>query len=285
MSEDAAELERRARSAGVLLHVQDPVAIKELVERGEIEQGSVLVYGHSGDVHAGSVIDEKSMKASLSAEGYVDLLARKYFRFQADTSPPHSKERASTLDVMLRAKLARELSEPFKARAADGVTREALIDELERWFWRERCSKYLVHSMRTHEMYGLRWWFPLWDEAFTRVWMRVPLKHRGRVGVYHEHVDEYFTEVAGVAPPRAVVRASSPRPTPWYKRVLLRSRLVQVLRLRSRHPFGWYALIPIWRHFTSAHPEEHLNVHLVDRELRWWRSERSTRSSQGEGSH
>ena len=44
-------------------------------------------------------------------------------------------------------------------------------------------------SMRAYELFGLRWWLPLWDNAFTQVWMTVPLKYRGRFAVYHEFVN------------------------------------------------------------------------------------------------
>ena len=261
-----------ARRSGALYHVQDPLAIAALVERGALEPNSVVVCGHSGDVHAGSVIDAKSLAAPLSIEGYLDLLSRKYFGFNAASDPPRISSDSAELKRALIDKLSRELSSEFVTRSREGLTRESLIDELERWFWRERCAKFLVQSMRTYEVHGLRWWLPLWDDAFTSLWMNVPLRHRGRVGVYHKFVDEYFKQVAGCAPPQGIIRDHHPRPVPFYKRWLLRSTLIQTLRLRVRHPFGWYHLIPFWRHARSPHHALHINAMLVDQELRWWRA-------------
>lgn len=261
-----------ARRSGALYHVQDPLAIATLVERGDIEPNSVVVCGHSGDVHAGSVIDAKSLKAPLSIKGYLDLLSSKYFGFNAASDPPGHSVDSVELETAFINKLTQELSADFMTRAQESLTRESLIDELERWFWRERCAKFLVQSMRTYEVHGLRWWLPLWDDAFTSLWMDVPLRHRGRVGVYHEFVDDYFEQVAKYRPPQGIIRHHHPRPVPFYKRWLLHSSLIQTMRLRARHPFGWYHLIPFWRHARSPHHALHINAMLVDQELRWWRA-------------
>ena len=263
----------KARRTSVLAHIQDPMAIDELVQKGLIQKDSVIACGHSGDVHAGSLIDQKSLTAELSSKGYIELLSKKYFRFQAEIPLPNSAQNCEALNSKLKAKLSQELSQAFYQKLSSKQSlskREDLIDELERWFAHERCSKYLLASMRAYELFGLRWWLPLWDSAFTQVWMTVPLKYRGRFAVYHEFVNEYFEEVSQSSAPQASVRSSKPKTIHPLKRLLLKSKLVQTLRFRTQHSFAWYALIPLHRHLASQQPQEHINVHLIQEEIKWW---------------
>ena len=264
----------KARRTSVLAHIQDPMAINQLVQEGVIQKNSVIACGHSGDVHAGSLIDQKSLQTELSRAGYIELLSKKYFRFQADIPLIGSSESAENLNIQLKDKLNQELSLAFIQNLNSDQSldkREYLIDELERWFAHERCSKYLLASMRAYELFGLRWWLPLWDDAFTQVWMAVPLKYRGRFAAYHEFVNEYFEEVSRSPAPQASVRSAKPQPISPLKRWLLKSKLIQTLRFRMQHPFAWYALIPLHHHLLSKQPQEHINVHLIQEEIRWWK--------------
>ena len=259
----------RARRSGVLYHVQDPIAVEQLVSKGLIPPGSVVACGHSGDLHAGSVIDAKSMNIPLNEEGLVDLIVSKYFRFNAAEKLP---ERSDLVDEMLKELVTEQLSTRFRQHAIENeVTRELVIDELERWVWRERISKFLIQSMRCYEEHGLRWWLPLWDRDFTDLWLNVPLHLRGRDSAYRRFVDHYYQKVSGQAPRGATVRASQAQRIPLLKRVLLRSKLVQTMRLRARSPMGWYALLPLVTHWRSRIPEDHINAHLIRSELDWWR--------------
>ena len=271
------KLFHQARSTSVLAHIQDPMAIDELVQSGHIEPDSVIACGHSGDVHAGSLIDQKSLNTALHKTAYIELLCKKYYRFQAELMPPlpasAPTKSLESLKTQLKAKLAQELSSVFtQGLTPDGsiVQREKLIDELERWFCVERCSKYLVASMRAYEIFGLKWWLPLWDDAFTQVWLSVPLKHRGRFSVYHEFVNEYFEEISKSTAPKASVRHTTAPKVHPIKALLLKLKWVQVLRFRQKHPFAWYAFIPFLQHLRSASPQEHINVHLIQDEIQWW---------------
>lgn len=263
----------RARRSGTLYHVQDPIAIHALVAEGVIPEGSVVACGHSGDLHAGSVIDQKLMNTALSEQGLIDLIAAKYFRFNAEAPLPRGQNgEAMTVEEVVQ----RGVSARFSKRArAEGVSHALLVDEVERWVWRERISKFLVQSMRCYEEHGLRWWLPLWDAAFTDLWLDVPLKLRGRDGAYGRFVDAYFEDVSGHPAPEVIIRAGRPPRPPLLKRLLLRSQLIQVSRLRARSPMGWYALLPLWSHYRSRKPEDHINAHLIRAELEWWRSQGS----------
>lgn len=263
-----------ARRSGALYHIQDPMAFEVLYDRGVITAGSIVACGHSGDVHAGSLIDHKSMKAPLTEHGYLALLTNKYYRFNQTEKLPSYTLSIDKVLQSLHHTLAQNISPIFKAKIDEGtIDREAMIDELERWFWRERCAKFLVQSMRCYEAYNLRWWLPLWDAAFTDLWMHVPLIHRGRRGVYHQFVDELFEKVTGNKPKTAMVREHHHIETAYYKRLLLKSKGVQVLRVRMRSPMGWYYMIPFWKHWQSHDPSAHVNAHLMRNELIWWKSE------------
>ena len=243
---------RHAHHLSVLPHVQDAPAIQILTEKGLIPQGALVAPGHSGDVHAGSQLTPTLMEGPLSEAGLHAVVLAKYFRFNAADLPAQIEG-----DVMAeRIRASTLLKEP--------VTRETLGDAMERWFWQERLAKFLSNSVRNYEQHGLRFWLPLWDRAFTDVWMEVPLKFRYGQNLYQDYVNDQWTAFTGEPAP-AVAPKKPVRPQSALRRWVARGKCASIARAYLRNPMGWYGLLSPFELLTMKRPNEHINAHLTRR--------------------
>ncbi|WP_414730301.1 asparagine synthase-related protein [Zhongshania aliphaticivorans] len=163
----ACEYKKSAANHTSLPHVQDWLAVKNLVDKGLIDKDAVVVPGHSGDFVAGShipsfVFDEKSHhKENLYSTIIKDHL-----------SNAPSTDMAIVSAGILVERIKNRIGIPF-----DGSDVE-FANLYELWDWQERQSKYIVNSVRVYEQFGLSWWMPLWDLEFVQFWEKIPLIFR-----------------------------------------------------------------------------------------------------------
>ncbi|MFH1005883.1 MAG: asparagine synthase-related protein [Candidatus Latescibacterota bacterium] len=146
---------------------QDWPAIWEMKERNELQDGDVIVPGHSADFLAGSHIPPHYQHAdSLAGADVVSAILEKHYVLW--------KWRTGCGDW------AQLLSLRVADRMEDDTIRENpdAVDVFETWDWQERQAKFIVNCCKGYEFWGYDWRIPFWDNEMMDFWARVPLSMR-----------------------------------------------------------------------------------------------------------
>lgn len=178
-----AEIYRRRSSNHVSLpHVQDWLAVKQLLEQKAIGSNAIIVPGHTGDFVAGGHIPAFVFKHRRHTENAIlESLVENHL-----SNMPKAGMALAEVDA-LHGRLRDRIDSAF-----DGSSVEA-ANLYELWDWQERQSKYIVNSVRVYDHFGLEWWLPLWDLDFVRIWETVPLQLRQERAWYKKWVNGQYT--------------------------------------------------------------------------------------------
>lgn len=224
-----------------LPHVQDWLAIRELINKGLIPKDSVVVPGHSGDFVAGShipnnVFTEKKLKKT----NLIDSIVYKHH------SCSNSLNGTSHL-IELKKRL-----NDFITTHDD--TAESFANYYELWDWRERQAKYIANSIRVYDFYNLDWWMPLWDRQFISFWHNVPLNLRRDRKWFIQFINErYKTATRNFTPKQLGNAGDSIKTVSIIKKIIksilpesivLKSRRAASFQSRDNNPLSFGALIP-----------------------------------------
>jgi asparagine synthase (glutamine-hydrolysing) len=127
---------------------QEFFALLQLTQQGKLKKGDVILPGYCGDLPAGSyVMSEVNPKHHATAKTIRRWIKDRHLVFARGTQME---------DVLLNTIYS--LVEPSNA-----MTYAEWNESHERWFIREKVSKYVINGLRTFEFFGLEWRLPLWD--------------------------------------------------------------------------------------------------------------------------
>lgn len=159
-------------------HTQDLLAVKKIYENNLIPNDSVFIPGHSGDMVAGSHIPKNIFeKKEYNQSDIVNILYRKHYGLQKV-----KKDFKNNLENSLKEKIISII------KNKEVYSQEEAANELERWNWQERQSKYICNSVKVYEFYKYSWLMPLWDKEFMDFWSKVDVKRRVNRKLYFEYV-------------------------------------------------------------------------------------------------
>jgi asparagine synthase (glutamine-hydrolysing) len=127
---------------------QEFFALLQLTQQGKLKKGDVILPGYCGDLPAGSyVMSEVNPKHHATGKIIRRWLKDRHLVFARGTQME---------DVLLNTIYS--LVEP-----STDMTYAEWNESHERWFIREKVSKYVINGLRTFEFFGLEWRLPLWD--------------------------------------------------------------------------------------------------------------------------
>ena len=154
-----------------LPHIQDFLALQELIKEGKIPQKSVFIPGHSGDFLAGTYIPrDYDTLQHYSFENYLhEILKSHYFLWEVRGEPG--------INSYFRKKIS-DTTEHITIN-----DRESYVNCVLCFVFKERVAKFIVNSVRVYEFFGYSWRMPLWDNELIGFFSQVPLKFR---------IDEYL---------------------------------------------------------------------------------------------
>ena len=127
---------------------QEFFALLELTKNGHIKKGDVILPGYCGDLPAGSYV----MTDVNPSEKAHPRIIKRWLRDRHLVFA-----RGSGVEDMLLKVLYAAL-EP-----SDDLSCQDWNALHERWFIREKVSKYVLNGLRTFEYFGIEWRMPLWD--------------------------------------------------------------------------------------------------------------------------
>lgn len=156
---------------------QEYYMLTQLRERGELEAGTVVVNGQSGDFIAGNHIPPSLFSpAGTPAERLdriVAALTDKHFKHWSSLATP---DRLATVGRLLR-----ETIEALGVWPVDPGRDHGIYEHVE---FQDRQSKYVLNGQRVYEFMGLDWRIPLWDRACLDFWARAPLAAKQGEALY-----------------------------------------------------------------------------------------------------
>ena len=239
---------RNAWAGASLPHYQDWYALRELTSTGVLPAGTVILPGHTivGNLHGQELLDPKT---PMSRKDWVELLAHQHLNLQGQ------QDLVAAL-APIRKPLLEAVDELLTVDTLDA--RQSLIE----WFnVRERQAKYINHSMRAYEHFGLDWALPMLDLEVIEVWERGGLAFTDEERIWYKNlIAQIYARVSGTQPQlyAAGVNAIHAGPRRAAIKVLSALRLDKAVssllttRVQLRHPMAFQALLPAGSAATYA---------------------------------
>lgn len=127
---------------------QEFFALFHLTQQGHINKGDVILPGYCGDLPAGSyVMSDVNPKHQATEKAIRRWIKDRHLVYARGTQMEETL--LNTIYVLL---------EP-----SNDMTFAEWNEVHERWFIKEKVSKYVLNGLRTFEFFGLEWRIPLWD--------------------------------------------------------------------------------------------------------------------------
>lgn len=197
-----------------LPHYQDYFAIKDLRERGCIENTAIVVPGHSADFNAGSHLPPFVFTGeNMSRRIIKHHLIEKHFSLWR-LKPGDHRNFCNTLNL---------------DSLPESVSCVEAAEFLDNFNMSERQAKFIVNACRAYGFFDLDWWLPFWDEKFVKFWCNVPLEYKKDRWWYKEYVR---LRSDGIGLPSMPNASDSPGKS-IVRRVLLKLGVADFVRQRS----------------------------------------------------
>ena len=169
--------------------VQELLAREQLAGKKAITHDAVIVPGYCGDVQGGSFVPTEvrlQRPERVLTEGLERYILRTQFKLRTLPIPLNVEQ----------AIFSRISSYTSHFRTADI---QAFCSVLEDWLTRNRLAKFIINTVRTHELYGNEWRLPLWDNVLIKWWYKIPLRLRVDNRLHHRFLFERLFEPMQVA--------------------------------------------------------------------------------------
>jgi asparagine synthase (glutamine-hydrolysing) len=164
--ETARAYERYAGNLVSLPHIQDFLALQELIREGRIPQKSVFIPGHSGDFLAGTYIPlDYDTLEQYSLENYLHEILKSHYSLWEVRK-----------ETGINSYFNKKISDT--TRSITIHDRESYVNCVLGFVFNERVAKFIVNSVRVYEFFGYSWRMPLWDNELMDFFSKVPLKFR-----------------------------------------------------------------------------------------------------------
>jgi len=179
-----------AHQRSSLPHYQDFLALQELTNRGVIDSDAIVVPGFCGDLLGGSYVPREVLlgrEEVLLAKGIVRHIDEQqlYLKlFLCDRCPEQVRE---------------HIAQEVERIGMDPTNVQDFVSHNDAFFTVHKVAKYVVHSLRVYEYFGLEWRMPLWDNELMNYWYQVPYEYRSHVNLYERYLFERPFKRLGIA--------------------------------------------------------------------------------------
>lgn len=179
---------RLAAQRSAIPCIQELSARLQLERTGAIRPDDIIVPGYCGDLQGGSYVPKGILSGrggALLEEGIDRYLYRTLFTLR-------QSEADTGIQEAVRSRI-REYTDRFPVH-----DQQDFCSVLEDWFTRHKVARFVLNTLRTHELFGNEWRLPLWDQELLAWWYRIPLMHRAGSRLYHRYLFERLFEPMGV---------------------------------------------------------------------------------------
>lgn len=246
-----------------LPHIQDYLALDELINKGIIRPGDVVIPGFCGDFPAGSFTGIPNT-ISYNISTLVDYIISEHY-----------------VNVKLKPNIVNEnkknLIKYFNENHLCVTDRESFISCYEKWLIESRLTMWVINSVRVYEHFNLEWRLPMWEKEYLDFWYSIPSEYRTNCNFYIDMLmngifKEY--EVTFLKPKPSNTHSNPVKSfvATSLKKLLITCSMISGKDFYKRNNINNYNEAAIWLlrrlpskkgyHFSS------LSVHLI--EQLWW---------------
>jgi len=182
-----------------LPHIQDYIALRELIAKGTLPTNGIVVPGFCGDLLGGSYVPVEVQAGSadvLTRIGIVRYLAERHLSLRM-----FPDDRATS-------EIVQHIAENVAEYQVTDDSVDAFIGLNEAWFTSHKVAKFVVNSLRVYEFFGLSWRMPLWDQRLIDYWYRVPVAERLNEKLYDRFLFHQYFIPYGVAYRKVTINRS-----------------------------------------------------------------------------
>lgn len=155
-------------------HLQEYIALKRLIDMGDIQKGDIVIPGFCGDFHAGSFTDLTGLK-SISIKGLVDFT---YVNHYVNYRYEKKKEYA----------LKQYLKKYYASLGYEIKDRNSIIAAYQEWCIEGRVAMWTVNSVRIYEHFGLEFRLPQWQREYIDFWYTLDNEYRFNCSFYKKYL-------------------------------------------------------------------------------------------------
>ncbi len=207
--------------------IQPTIAMKELVRRGVVDQGAVVVPGHIS--YDSLVLEDAFFGKGLSLRKAVNL----FCEYECSQCALPFEEK-----IEVKSKIARVFDQEGKPYdEGSWLTRFQELD------WRGTQTAFYNHDVRNYEYFECQWELPFWDIRVANFWKRTTVEQAYMRSFYHEYCERYInpfvglhTEVPSFSPLDIRLRLAKHHVPGLVKR--LGRRVMDVVKPPVPHPLG-----------------------------------------------
>lgn len=150
-----------------LPHIQEFIALKELISENKIPSDAVIIPGFSADLPAGSFITSDVIKCK-SINGLANYLFDRHYK---NCRFSDSISNAIIQDII------EELNSYSNTNGTQWNS-EWSVKLNDAWVTNNRVTQYIINALRLYEYFGLKWRIPFWDKRFLNFWYKLGIKRR-----------------------------------------------------------------------------------------------------------
>ncbi len=165
-----------------LPHIQDYIAVKEMKEKGIVEEDAIFTPGHCpAGVHFPKFV---FYRKEFSKEDLIKFILD--YHFVNDM-----KEVRSNMKVFIR------YLDSFCDKHHFTGSVDSFANLVELWQWYEREPKYIVNSVRNYTYFGYDYALPLWDVEHAIFWRDMSFSISGDRRWYEWYIENYYKQLIG----------------------------------------------------------------------------------------
>lgn len=246
-----------------LPHIQDYLALDELIKMEIVHPGDVVIPGFCGDFPAGS-FSGIPRNISYNLNSLVDYIISEHY-----------------INVKLKQAILNEnkqrLLNYFKENGLSVSDRESFISCYEKWLIESRLTMWVVNSIRVYEHFNLEWRLPMWEKEYLDFWYSIPSEYRSNCTFYLDALmngifKDYEVTFLKPKPSNTHSNAIKSFMATNIKKVLILFSMISGKDFYRRNNINNYNEAAIWllRRLLSrkGYRFSSLSVHLI--EQLWW---------------
>jgi len=176
-------------------HIQEWEVIDYLTKEGIIKKDDIIVPGFTGDFIAGGHLQEQKVNKSIyKVKDLKEYIISKHYSLYNWQKKDTNKQIEAKIWDKLRTKLK------INQQETEDISVEKMNNLFERFDFEERQTKFICNALRTYDLYGIKWYMPLWDKKLMRFWLTIDLNKKVDRNFYYKFADKIYGDLTKSVP-------------------------------------------------------------------------------------
>lgn len=159
---------------------QDLLPLMQMMDKGLVHKGDVVINGQSGDYITGGHVPVKLLAEGMGLDDLFDAIVNKHFSLWATLKTEENLG-------LIRGRVFADLG----LTGDETLSPQELSAAYEFFEYKERQCKHVVNGQRVYDFLELDWHLPLWDPEFVEPWRNVPASTKAGQAIYKHYLAAY----------------------------------------------------------------------------------------------